>query len=288
MRRWLATTVALAVVFAWPLYDLTRLSLHSELYSHALLIPIVSAYLVWLKRDDLPLHPATRRNGALILLVCGLLGLAAYAAIRLSAAKMAVESRLFVGMSGFLLGFTGVCAWHFDRRTLRSVAFPLGFLVFMVPMPTFVIDGIEVLLQHGSAWAAFAMLKLTGTPVLRQDLMFQLPGITLQVAPECSGIRSSLALFITSIVGGYLFLDSPWRRATLAAFVLPLAVLRNGFRVFTIGELCVNMGPHMIESWVHRHGGPFFFALSLIPFSLVLFLLTRQERNARHVSAASP
>lgn len=67
----------------------------------------------------------------------------------------------------------------------------------------------------------------------------------MEVAPQCSGIRSSLVLFITSLIGGYLFLRSPWRRFALAAFVLPLALLRNGFRVFVLGQLCVQVGPHM-------------------------------------------
>jgi exosortase/archaeosortase family protein len=63
--------------------------------------------------------------------------------------------------------------------------------------------------------------------------------------------------------------------------VLPLALLRNGFRIFVVGELCVNYGPQMIESYVHRHGGPFFFGLSLIPFFLLVIWLSRRERRAR-------
>jgi exosortase/archaeosortase family protein len=115
--------------------------------------------------------------------------------------------------------------------------------------------------------------------VFRQDLVFQLPGMTLQIAPECSGIRSSIVLFITSLVAGHLFLRSPWKRATLTLAVIPLALLRNGFRVFVIGELCVHVGPHMIDSPIHHHGGPIFFALSLIPFSLLTFYLVKSDRN---------
>jgi exosortase/archaeosortase family protein len=60
--------------------------------------------------------------------------------------------------------------------------------------------------------------------------------------------------------------------------VIPLAILRNGFRVFTIGELCIHVGPHMINSPIHRKGGPLFFALSLIPLFLLLVVLQKSER----------
>jgi exosortase/archaeosortase family protein len=123
------------------------------------------------------------------------------------------------------------------------------------------------------------MFQLLGTTLWRQDLIFRLPGITLEVAPECSGIHSTLALFITSTIAAYLYLKSPWRRVALVAAVLPLALLRNGFRIVTIGELCVHIGPDMINSYIHRHGGPIFFTLSLVPFAFILVLLKRSERR---------
>jgi len=87
-------------------------------------------------------------------------------------------------------------------------------------------------------------------------------------------------LFITSLVAGYLFFKSPWRRAVLTCFVIPLAILRNGFRIFTIAMLCVHVSPDMINSPIHRRGGPIFFVLSLIPFFLLLVWLRRRERRA--------
>jgi exosortase/archaeosortase family protein len=119
---------------------------------------------------------------------------------------------------------------------------------------------------------------MTGTPLLRDGTILGLPGITLQVARECSGIHSSWVLFITSLVAAYLFLESPWRRLIFVVFVFPLAIARNAFRILVIGLLCVHVGPHMIESYIHRQGGPIFFALSLVPLFLMLVLLKRQER----------
>jgi exosortase/archaeosortase family protein len=61
----------------------------------------------------------------------------------------------------------------------------------------------------------------------------------------------------------------------LASAVIPLALLRNGFRIFVIGQLCVHIGPEMINSSIHRHGGPLFFILSLIPLFLLLIFLRK-------------
>jgi exosortase/archaeosortase family protein len=76
-----------------------------------------------------------------------------------------------------------------------------------------------------------------------------------------------------------MFLRSPWRRAVLVLFVIPLGILRNGFRILVIGLLCVNIGPQMIDCPIHHRGGPIFFALSLIPLFLLLWWLRRSERQ---------
>jgi len=120
---------------------------------------------------------------------------------------------------------------------------------------------------------------IAGTPLVRHGAVFELPGIVLRVAQECSGIRSSWVLFITSVLASHLFLRKWGSRLALVAFVIPLGILRNGFRVFVIGLLCVYIGPHMIDSVIHHRGGPLFFALSLVPLFLLAWWLRRRERR---------
>src|ERR1043166_6364619 len=108
----------------------------------------------------------------------------------------------------------------------------------MVPFPEVVQRAIETFRQHSSAWVAYLFIKLSGTPVLKQGMGLQLPGFALEVAPECSGIHSSLVLFITSLLAGHLFLRSPWKKAVLGLAVIPLGIVRNGFRILTISMLC--------------------------------------------------
>lgn len=276
--------VALIIGFGPTLYALIRFSFQNELFSHIVLVPLVSAYLVWIKREQLAAISSPDRRIAAVLLAAGVLTLGWYG-LATSGADLVLQDRLAYKTLAFVFLFIGVCAAFLGRQTLRSIAFPLGFLVFLAPMPVVWVGAIESFLQHKSASAASGFFTLYGTPFFREVTFFQLPGINLEVAPECSGIRSSLALFITSIVAGYLFLRSPVKRVVLALAVIPLAILRNGFRVFVIGELCVHVSPDMINSYIHRQGGPIFFALSLIPFFLLLWILLRLDRSKQRPAA---
>jgi exosortase/archaeosortase family protein len=131
---------------------------------------------------------------------------------------------------------------------------------------------------RASADVAAVLFTATGTPLLRDGTFFALPGIVLEVARECSGIRSSWVLFITSVAASRMLLATPARRVALVAFVIPLAIVRNALRIVTIGLLAVYVGPHMVDSAIHRQGGPLFFVLSLVPLFALVWFLRRHER----------
>jgi exosortase C (VPDSG-CTERM-specific) len=281
LRRFGLGALLLAAGFAVPFYHLVRFALGSELYSYIVIVPLVSAYLLWLDRHRLlpagnRLHPLWASG----LLLSGLAWLAWAWLTHRTGAKAAPVDALAYAMYAFVSLLGAAACFFVGRATLRVLGFPLAFLIFLAPLPTAAEAGLESILQHGSSWTAHRFFDLSGMPTYREGTFFQLPGFSMQVAPECSGIRSTLALFLTSLVAGQMFLRSPWKRTLLAAVVLPIALVRNGFRVFVIGELCVEVGPHMIHSWIHRQGGPVFFALSLIPFSVILWLLFRSDRRS--------
>jgi exosortase C (VPDSG-CTERM-specific) len=275
--------VALAVVtgcYAIPLWHWISFASTSELFSYTLLVPFVSAYLI---------ATAARANarsndrhhyalGAFFVLAA--LMLQSIHWLGKSDGSLDIQDSLSISLFSFVLMLLGASAITLGKADFSRHSFALGFLIFMVPLPVSVEANLEAFLQHGSAPPAYWLLKLAGTPVFKTGMVFQLPGISLQIAPECSGIRSTIVLFITSLIAGKLFLRSAWRRTILTAFVIPLALVRNGFRVFTIGELCVHVGRHMIDSAIHHRGGPIFFALSLIPFFLLLYYLVGRERRA--------
>jgi exosortase C (VPDSG-CTERM-specific) len=263
--------VALCLVFFQPLRQLVQFALSAERNSYLLLIPAISAYLVWIKRREIRGELRSSVGPAVIPLVIGViaLGCAGMPLDKLDALSL----RIFAFLNFFVAGaffFLGV-------GIIRQIAFPLGFLIFMTPMPTIFADAIEVFLQHTSAEAAYWMLSIARVPMLRDGLDFLMPGVAIRVAQECSGYNSTFALFMVSTLAGYLYLKSPWRRSALALAVVPLAILRNGFRITTIALLCVHVDPQMIHSYIHHKGGPIFFALSLIPFFALLWYMRKSE-----------
>jgi exosortase C (VPDSG-CTERM-specific) len=267
------------LAFCQPLASLAAFAREQDIYSHILLIPFISGYLVWTDRATYDGKSAPNRLLAGWLVGVGLATIGLYWGLRAVGQQLGQATSLALSTGSFLCFLWGVSCWVVGRNAMRSLAFPLGFLIFMVPLPELVLNGIEAFLQSGSAWCAEVFISLLGTPLYRQDLVLQLPGINLQVAPECSGIHSSYALLITSVLAGRFFLRSALSRTVLALAVVPLALVRNGFRIFTIGELCVHISPDMINSWIHHHGGPVFFALSLVPFFGLLLGLIKWERR---------
>jgi exosortase C (VPDSG-CTERM-specific) len=278
LAAWAGWIVLLALLFLQPLMGLMRYAVQTDLHSHVPLVPLIAGYLFSTRWASLP---APGRPSPLGAAAPGALGFAALAAAIAWRAGLspndyyALMALAFLGLvaaGGFLI---------LGAPWMAAAAFPVAFLVFMVPLPDAAVLRLEQASAAASAEAAALFFTVAGTPLVRRGTVFELPGIVIQVAQECSGIRSSWVLFVTSVLASQLFLASPLRRAVLVAFVIPLGILRNGFRVFVIGMLCVRVGPHMIDSVIHRRGGPVFFLLSLVPLFLLLWWLRRREPRAQ-------
>ena len=273
--------IVLLAVFARPLLMLISYVAGSELHSYVLLVPFVSAYLLYLRRDQLPKKHSTDLLLTVVSLAAGL-GIFAYTqSLEIGARAPAINTRIVLLTLSFLCCLAAGGFFFFGRDWMRAAAFPLAYLIFMVPMPDGMADALETASKSATTEVTDLLFHLSGIPFLRSGAIFQLPNITIEVAQECSGIRSSWVLFMTSILAGNLFLKTPWRRFALIAFVIPLGILRNGFRILVIGLLCVNVGPQMIHSLIHRRGGPVFFAISLIPLLVVLWWLRKGDVRIR-------
>jgi exosortase C (VPDSG-CTERM-specific) len=287
--------VILVGVFSPSLFRLARFAADSTLYSHVLLVPVIVTYLICLKRKVLAAEfagengvgdrAAAGRIPGVAFLVIGILLAVCYLTIAWKRPFAAPEDLLALSILSFLfLGISGGFLF-LGNKIMARVAFPVFFLLFLAPFPACFTSGLEGLLQHTSADVASLFFNLSGMTVFREGQVFRLPGIVIEVAKECSGIHSSLGLFITSLLAGHLFLRSPWKQAALALAVIPLGIARNGFRIFTISWLCVHVDPALIDSPIHHRGGPIFFALSLVPFVALLFLLRRSERPGKDTEA---
>ena len=98
-----------------------------------------------------------------------------------------------------------------------------------------------------------------GVPVTQDGLFLTIPGLTLMVAEECSSIRSSSMLLVTTMVLAQLLLRSTWRKALLIAIAVPLSVAKNGLRIFAIAMLGTRVDPRIPDRQVSSPGRDYFF-----------------------------
>jgi exosortase C (VPDSG-CTERM-specific) len=285
-RRFWPLAMIVTAAFALPLYELLRLSLKSELHSHLLLIPAVAWY-VWRFLDEkrseasstAPLASINRLTaGAAVAGVCGLVAGAVYFHLRVRKGWPVTEY-LWVGVLGYLLVLLGVALRTVGWARLQEHQFSIWFLAFFIPLPVAVTDAVSIALQHGSAEVTDWMLQVSGLPVLREELAFRLPRLVIRVAEECSGVRSTLVLVITSLIAGKMFLRTGWKRAVLALATIPLGLLRNAARITVLAWLSVNVDAGIINGPLHHRGGPIFFVLSLVPLFGLLWWFKRSESS---------
>lgn len=271
--------VLVAAAFGSALAHMLSYGIEGETYSHVVLVPIVALFLAHRRREKFMPHLGLSRRPTVLLLAAAATVLAFRHAITGAAWVLTLNDELALEMLAFVLClWAGAMLW-LGTKAVKRLVFPLGFLVFMVPMPSLVEQSVTVSLLHGTRFFFSPLLRLTGTPFLESGMVYTMPGLTVEIAEACSGIRSTLVLFIFSLLAGELCLRTPWRRAILILLVYPVAALRNALRVLMISLATIHVDPDAIYGPLHRHGGPPLFVLSLVPFLLILMWMVKSERS---------
>jgi exosortase len=274
---------ALAFVMAYlSIKTLYYASSNREYYSHIVLIPLVSLYLLYQERRDIFKdghgEHAPRYDwkvGAPLLLVGALLFFGGqFSGIQLNQNDVTAV----ITLSGvvFIHGAFILC---YGVQAFKAALFPLLFLIFMIPIPSAIMDGIIYALQVGSTEFTNVLLIASGVPFLREGFVFHLSSMSVEVAKECSGIRSGMALFITATVAGHLFLRTGWKKVVLVLAAIPIAMFKNGIRIVSLTLLGTYVDPRILQSSLHREGGIPFFIVALVLLAPVLYFLRRGENN---------
>jgi exosortase len=274
---WLAIYLAAcAALFLNPLRELFRLALTSDTYSHIVVIPMISISLIYMEREVIfRKMGGTSRFAAAFLSI----GFLLYALTRQFAFSISADGSLALAILGFLFLVWSGFSWVFGSRAFRAGLFPLLFLLLMIPLPVSWTDRFILWLQWGSAEVTSWIFHATGTPVVRNGLFFTLPSVTIEIAKECSGIRSATALLITCLAAGYLLLRLPWTRAVLLFATVPVLILKNGIRITTLTLLAVHVDRGFLDGRLHHQGGVVFFAVGLLMLLPVLWWLQKVEGN---------
>jgi exosortase len=280
-RKPYAMTVGLVLMcvvpmaLAWDsMHALFALAFKDDTYSHIPLIPLVSLFLIYVERRsifrettyDWRMGSAVFVPGAVVVLLA-----------QLNFWQFSSSNQLSLLVFGVVLMWVGAFVSFFGARAFRSAIFPLLFLLFAIPIPAPLLSKTIHLLQYGSADAAGAIFNLVGVQSQRHDLVFVLPGVAIQVAEECSGIRSTLALLITAVLAGHFFLKSKVRVLILCALALPIAIIKNGMRIATLSLLAVYVNPGYLYGNLHHYAGIPFFLVDFVILGPVLLLLRHGE-----------
>jgi exosortase len=270
----LFTAVALTMVYT-PIKALYS-SNKSEYYSHIALIPLVSIYLIYIKRKEI----FAKVN---YLFVVGipvlLLGIAVFLGGLLWGAPLDKNNYASLIAFSIFIFINGAFILLYGMQAYRSALFPLIFLIFTVPIPTALMDNIIHFLQVGSTEFTNLLFLASGVPFVRDGFAFHLPNISVEVAEQCSGIRSGMAIFIVAVLAGHMFLKSYWKRILLVICAVLIAMFKNGIRILTLSLLANYVDPRILESSLHREGGTPFFVVALLLLAPILFFLRRSEKK---------
>ena len=252
------------------------LSFENNLYSHFFLIPGISIYFFVINRKTIFSDSIyIPRWGFLFFLLSILTYLLAF----IFKDEISPNDYLSLCMTGFIIWIIGSFITVFGVGTFRRGLFPILFLLFMIPIPSFILNSLVLVLQVSSAEAVQIIFQVIGIPFIREGMVFELPGISIEVAKQCGGIRSSIALLITSVIVGYIFFNSVWRRVALIFFVLPLTIFKNAIRISVLTVLSVYIDKAWLtNSWLHHSGGVVFFIMALLILTLPVWLLYSGER----------
>jgi exosortase len=275
-RCWIFSVLLaiLIVAFRSELVLLARTTFESDYYSYISLLPFLTLYFIWSERKRIFAFPRYSGLWAGLFFACALLVL-----VLLVKYSSLLESSkvLSLAILAFLLFVVAIFALCFGTAALRAASFPLLLIALMVPPPQQVIDKIIYSLQAGSAGLVYLFFDLARVPVLREGFTFSLPGMTIEIAKECSGIRSTTAIGIIILLFSHMALKTKSRKILLLLTVVPFSILKNAVRIGTLTLLAIHVDPGFLHGWLHQSGGFLFFLLTLAMILPLVTLLHRSE-----------
>lgn len=270
----LAAAVGIALLgFAQPgVKHMAAVWRDSEEYSHALLIPLIAAYLIWQLRGALLTSGIVGSwYGVTIVLV----GVAVQGIGSLSAVYALQQYGLFISVYGLIGALLGM-------RTLRIIWAPLVMLLLMVPLPEFLLQNVSGHLQLISSQIGVAFIRLFGISVFVEGNVIDLGVYKLQVAEACDGLRYLFPLMTVGFIMAYMFQAATWKRVALFLSTIPVTILMNSIRIGSIGVMVEHWGVSMAEGFLHEFQGWAVFMVSAAFLLLEMILLSRVGAQQKH------
>jgi exosortase len=246
--------IGLAWLYGGVVSSLVRQWTSDDNYSHGFFILPLAAFFAWERRTALlaaPLRPHAAGLavviGSLVVFEAGILG-----------------SELFLTRVSLVGTLAGIVLFVWGRDHFRILAFPLAFLLLMIPLPAIVFNKVAFPLQLLASRVGEGAIALAGVPVLREGNVLQLPGTTLEVAEACSGIRSIISLLTVAVVFAYFAERRTAPRLAIALSAVPIAIVANAVRVAGTGLLSQWISPAAAHGFFHTFSGWLMFLVAFV------------------------
>jgi len=243
-------------------------------YGHGFLVPLFSGYVLWRERERWTRSEVKPSNFGFLVMVGGV--------ILLLGGSLGAE--LFTSRFSLLALLAGMVLFLAGWKMLRSVSFPLGFLILMIPIPVIIYNQITFPLQLLASRFATFSLELMQVPVLREGNVLILPNYSLEVVEACSGIRSLMTLITLAIAYGYLVERRRWVRYTLPVLMVPIAIVSNAIRIMGTGFLTYHFGAKAAEGFFHEFSGWIIFLAALVLMFLCHLILRRIGKDHQPIA----
>jgi exosortase len=277
MHKWplLATAVLVVVLYAVNFAKLASDWWNDENYSHGYIVPVVFFWILWQRRNELAISKVVPRPWGLTIVVLALL--------QLAAGTWGAEN--FVAHSSLLLLLCGITLYLFGSDVLRQVAFPIGWLLFMIPVPAIILYAITFPLQILASKLALGLLDLLQVPAVREGNVLYLANFTAGVAEACSGIRSLISMLAFAVLIGHLLSMSLRSRWMLEIAAVTIALGMNAARVAGTGLVGNYFGTRWAEGFFHTFSGWLLFWGSVGLMLGVVHILRVFERHENAIRA---
>jgi exosortase len=227
---------------------------NDENYSHGFLIPLISGYFLWQRKDVIKSVSISSSYSGLFVLIFG-------AGIYLTGI---LSGELFTMRFSMLIVLAGAILFVYGREIYKAVSFPFYYLIFMIPLPYILYDSVAFPLKLLVSKVSVEFLSFIGILVMREGNIIHLANTTLEVADACSGIRSIISLLALSTAIAYLTQRGWIKRLTLIALAVPIAVFVNSIRVIVTGILAEKYGAEAAEGFFHEFAGLLIFGIAIV------------------------
>lgn len=271
-------SVALIASSVWVVQKIEHVRLAAEYSSQALFIPVLCGWLLWNRRGRIFASPESEpRKGANFAVAAIAVAIAAWCC------QLASSSYLFSVFSviAAILMVVAAFVFFYGWRSLQHARFPFFILLFAIPFPGSLVQAIISILQAQSASLSAMLFSVLGVPVYQQGFFLTVPGVTIEIARECSGINSTIALLLTTIIISEDALHTNWRRFLFVLLTIPFSLVKNTVRIVTLTLLALHVDRSFLTGPLHHQGGFVFFVLTLALMYPLLRVLQINEAHSK-------